>query len=102
MKKLSSEYSCVYLLFFLPGNDSVGDAVRLLLSSVEDEWDPWLEIECLIGICGIADTGFNLCEMRNLSWDVWGKLRNGGTLGNIGNKAEGGNPEFLNVWLIPG
>ena len=85
--------SCTYLLFFLPGCNSVGDTfVILLLSSGEEEWDPWLEIECRIGIGGIW---FILCKMHVLLSSGWFIGNKGGTC-SIGNNEEGTNPEWRN------
>ena len=79
-----------------------GDEFELLmLSSGEEEWDPWLESECRIGSGGIFDAGFILCKMHILLSSGWGTGNRGGTC-NIGNNDAGGRAEFRNGTFEPG
>ena len=87
----------IYLRLFLAAANSVGDAfVILLLSSVDDDWDPWLESECRLGSGGIIAAGLIRWEMLLLLSD-WGTGRNrDGRCWDIGNftlKFENGGME---------
>ena len=72
-----------------------------MLSSTEEEWDPWLESECRIGNGGIVGGGFNLCKMHILL-SSGGGTGNSGGIGNIGNNEAGAILEFWNAVFVRG
>ena len=72
-----------------------------MLSSREEEWDPWLESECRIGNGGIVGAGFNLCNMDILLSSGWCTGIRGGIC-NIGNIDGGTIPELRNGVFVRG
>ena len=72
-----------------------------MLSSREEEWDPWLESECRIGNCGIVGAGFILCKMH-IRLSSGGGIGNKGGICNIGNNEGGAIPELRNGIFVRG
>ena len=86
-----SEYDVFYLRLFLAKANSVGDSFEILmLSSKDDDWDPWLDSEFLFGSGGIITPWVIRWEMLLLI-SGWGTGKGkGGKCCDIGSNEGGG------------
>ena len=91
-----SEYDVFYLRLFLANANSVGDSFEILiLSSKDDDWDPWLDSEFLFGRGGNIALWVIRWEML-LLLSGWGTFK-GGKCCDIGSNDGGGKGKIVLV-----